>query len=83
LVNLVSNGIKFTPTGGMVSVRSMTDAKGGISIIVRDTGIGIDPARIDNVLLSFEQEDKDLSRRYQGNGLGLSLTKALVEDHGG
>jgi signal transduction histidine kinase len=61
---LVSNEIKFTPTGGTVSVRAVTDAKDRISVIVRDTGIGIDPARIDNVLLPFEQEDKDLSRRY-------------------
>ena len=61
----------------------MTDAKGRITITVRDTGIGIDPARIDNVLLPFEQKDKDLSRRYQGSGLGLPLTKALVEAHGG
>lgn len=83
LVNLVSNGIKFTPTGGTVSVRAVTDAEGRITISVRNTGIGINPAGIDNVLLPFEQEDKDLSRRYQGSELGLPLTKALVEAHGG
>ena len=44
LVNLVSNGIKFTPTGGTVSMRAMTDAEGRITISVRNTGIGINPA---------------------------------------
>ncbi len=55
----------------------------GLQISVTDTGIGIEPADIDTVLMPFGQADSTLSRRYEGTGRGLPLTKSLIELHGG
>ena len=82
LINLVSNAVKFTPEGGQVRV-SASLAHGGVSIIVKDTGIGMAPDQIPHALESFRQIDSKLSRKYEGTGLGLPLTKHLVELHGG
>ncbi len=83
LVNLLSNAIKFTPAGGEVTVKLHTDTNEGILIQVVDTGIGIDPADLDQVMKPFIQVDSSLSRRHEGTGLGLPLCRALVERHGG
>lgn len=83
LFNLLSNAIKFTPRGGQVTVRAATDREGGVTLCVADTGIGIAPENLTRVLSPFVQEDSDRNRRYQGSGLGLALTKALIEAHGG
>ena len=81
--NLLSNGIKFTPVGGKVSVRSWFDADSGHVFQVADTGIGIAPEDIPKALAPFQQINSKLSREHEGTGLGLPLTKALVELHGG
>ena len=52
-------------------------------MIVSDTGIGIAPEHIERALAPFQQVDSDLNRRYDGTGLGLTITKSLVELHGG
>jgi signal transduction histidine kinase len=83
LFNLLSNAIKFTPRGGQVTVRAATEREGGVTLCVADTGIGIAPENLTRVLSPFVQEDSDRNRRYQGSGLGLALTKALIEAHGG
>ncbi len=83
LLNLLSNAIKFTPPGGQVSVEANPSNRSGFTIKVSDTGIGIHPADIAKVLSPFGQVDSNLSRRYDGTGLGLPLSKALVELHGG
>ncbi|MBI3963233.1 MAG: response regulator, partial [Deinococcus sp.] len=80
--NLLSNAIKFTPSGGTVQVSTST---GGpmASFSVADTGIGIKPEDRGKLFQEFRQLDSTASRRYSGTGLGLSLTKRLVELHGG
>ena len=82
LLNLLSNAVKFTPAGGQVTVAAAAEAD-GISLEVRDTGIGIAPDDIERALAPFQQVDGDLNRRYDGTGLGLTITKSLTELHGG
>ena len=83
LINLLSNAIKFTESGGRVALRCWCDQDAGLSFQVTDTGIGIAPEDIATVMAPFQQVDGQLSRKYEGTGLGLPLTKALVELHGG
>jgi signal transduction histidine kinase len=82
LINLVSNGLKFTPAGGSVTV-SAHGKKDVLVIEVSDTGIGIAEHDIPAALRPFEQLDNGLARKYDGAGLGLPLTKHLVELLGG
>ena len=82
LLNLLSNAVKFTATGGKVSVETQLTAD-GMSISVADTGIGIAADKVAGVFTPFAQVDGSLKRKYEGTGLGLSLTKGLVELHGG
>ena len=83
LVNLLSNAIKFTPEGGKVSLRIWCREDSGHVVQVVDTGIGIRLEDIPKALAPFQQVDADLNRKFEGSGLGLPLTKALVELHGG
>jgi signal transduction histidine kinase len=83
LLNLLSNAVKFTPRGGNISVEGEVDDDGYLLIRVNDTGIGIAHEDLPMVLEPFSQVDNTLSRRFQGTGLGLPLSKGLVELHGG
>ena len=83
LVNLLSNGIKFTPEGGSVSLLFEEIADGGAVLRVVDTGIGMAPKDIPVALQPFRQIDSDLNRKFEGTGLGLPLCKALCEMHDG
>jgi len=83
LVNLLSNAVKFTEAGGNISIRAYTSEAGEFVIQVSDTGIGIKPENISKVMAVFGQVDNSLSRKHEGSGLGLPLTKGLVERHGG
>jgi signal transduction histidine kinase len=83
LVNLLSNAIKFTPAGGKVRLAIERRLAGGITFRVEDTGIGMSADQIPIALAPFGQVDSGLSRKYNGVGLGLPLTKRLVELHGG
>ena len=83
LVNLLSNAVKFTPPGGRVTVSAHCDPAAGYTLTIADTGIGIAPDDIPKALARFEQVDARLDRRFEGTGLGLPLSKALVELHGG
>ncbi|HEX3429821.1 MAG TPA: HAMP domain-containing sensor histidine kinase [Rhizomicrobium sp.] len=83
MLNLVSNGVKFTPPNGQVLVRLNAEQRGGIIIKVSDTGIGIPPEHLDRVLRPFEQVERALSRRHGGTGLGLPFAKKIAELHGG
>lgn len=82
LFNLLSNAVKFTPDGGAVRVRAERDGE-FLKIIVADTGIGIKPEDISKLFHSFTQLESPYAKQYEGTGLGLSLTKKLVELHGG
>jgi PAS domain S-box-containing protein len=83
VLNLVTNAIKFTPEGGRVAVSVRCDADAGLALVVADTGIGIAAEHMEAALTPFEQIDSSLARRYEGTGLGLPLTKALIELHEG
>jgi two-component system cell cycle sensor histidine kinase PleC len=83
LLNLISNAVKFTPPGGRIEVGARPLADSAFCIWVRDTGIGIAPEHIPLVLAPFGQVENDLTRQYEGTGLGLPLVKSLVEMHGG
>ncbi|MGP1256853.1 MAG: PAS-domain containing protein [Kiloniellales bacterium] len=83
LLNLLSNAVKFTPAGKRVSLRAEVRADGDLAIEVADQGIGISEEDLERVLEPFTQADSSLSRRHQGTGLGLPLTRALLEMHGG
>ena len=83
LLNLLTNAIKFTPSGGIVTLQAERSTDGGLRLIVRDTGIGIAPGDIAKVLEPFGQVDDPRVRRQEGTGLGVPLSKRLVELHGG
>ena len=96
MYNLLSNAVKFTPDGGKISVSAhkyssknedsinfISDEHEAIKISVSDTGIGIRDNNLNLVFNSFEQLDSSASRNFQGTGLGLSLTRQLVELHEG
>ncbi|MGD9175549.1 MAG: ATP-binding protein, partial [Desulfobacterales bacterium] len=96
MYNLLSNAVKFTPDKGVVSVvaemlepdeepkQTIADANGRyLRVSVSDTGIGINPDNLTRVFGRFEQIENSLARNYAGTGLGLSLTKKLIEMHKG
>jgi signal transduction histidine kinase/ActR/RegA family two-component response regulator len=80
--NLLSNAVKFTPLGGAVQV-SVARSGTHVEIAVRDTGIGIAPEFLPHVFERFRQADSRFTRAHNGLGLGLAITRHLVELHGG
>ena len=83
LMNLLSNAIKFTEPGGKVTFRIWCRRGSGYVFQIADTGIGIALDDIPKALAPFQQVDGEHNRKYEGSGLGLPLTKSLVELHGG
>jgi PAS domain S-box-containing protein len=83
LLNLLSNALKFTASGNRVGCAATRAPDGGMLIEVTDTGIGMTPEEVIMALQPFQQIENVFTRRYEGTGLGLPLTKALVELHGG
>ena len=85
--NLLSNAVKFTPAGGTITVESvLTGSLAGpreLAIAVRDTGIGIEPEMLPRIFDAFEQTDRRITRRFGGLGLGLAVSRAIVDLHGG
>jgi len=82
LLNLLSNAVKFTPTGGRIDIRAVWDIN-GMTLEVADTGVGIPADRIRDLARPFVQVDTAMNRRHTGTGIGLYLTRSLVELHGG
>ncbi|MNL44046.1 Alkaline phosphatase synthesis sensor protein PhoR [compost metagenome] len=82
LLNLLGNAIKFTPSGGRITV-TVTPGSDEVRVEVRDTGIGIAPGAQQHLFERFYQVDPTGVRASAGVGLGLSISKALVEAHGG
>ncbi|MHB1324608.1 MAG: ATP-binding protein [Thermoleophilia bacterium] len=82
LYNLVSNAIKFTPEGGQVILEAVA-VENMVEISVTDTGIGISQDDQKKIFSKFQQLDSAHTRKYEGTGVGLALSKKLVEMHGG
>ncbi|MDB5478326.1 MAG: hypothetical protein JWM96_821 [Alphaproteobacteria bacterium] len=82
LLNLMSNAVKFTPEGGKVEVTASLDHT-GMTVTVRDSGIGMRAEDVPKALAPFGQIDSSLARKYNGTGLGLPLTKRLMEYYNG
>ncbi|MHA1598611.1 MAG: sensor histidine kinase [Alphaproteobacteria bacterium] len=83
MINLLSNSVKFTSRGGRVIVSACEDGDGAMTVRVKDTGRGIAAADIPKVLEPFKQVEDVMSRSHEGSGLGLPLSKRLIELHGG
>ena len=84
LLNLLSNAIKFTNEGGRITVTARLDDGNRLArVAVTDSGIGIAPEDQKKLFQEFVQLDATASRRYEGTGLGLALSRRLVEQHGG
>ncbi len=83
LLNLVSNAIKFTSDGGVRLVLAGDAATGTLTIAVTDTGIGMTPDQLGHLFEPFSQADASTTRRFGGTGLGLAVSKRLVEMLGG
>jgi two-component system, OmpR family, phosphate regulon sensor histidine kinase PhoR len=83
LINLVDNAVKYTPSGGTVSVRARTVGGDRIEVAVSDTGVGIPHADLPRITERFYRVDKARSRELGGTGLGLAIVKHLVLAHGG
>ncbi len=83
LWNLLKNAIKFTPASGCVGIRCWRDVDGYVIAEVNDSGEGIDPEVLPRLFNAFEQESRQTTRQFGGLGLGLAISKALTEMHGG
>lgn len=84
LINLVTNAVKYSNKGGVITVKAKINDRGHMDLVVADTGIGIPENRIDEALEPFSQVNDNVhAREVQGTGLGLPLAKAMTELHGG
>jgi PAS domain S-box-containing protein len=83
ILNFLSNAAKFTPRGGRIEIAARQAPDGGLEISVADTGIGMAPEDIPRALSPFDQLEDSWDRRYEGTGLGLPLTNALLTLHEG
>ena len=83
LINLVDNAVKYTPSGGAVTIRAVAAAPGMIEVSVEDTGVGIPASDLPRLTERFYRVDKARSRELGGTGLGLAIVKHLVLAHGG
>ena len=83
LVNLLSNANKFTPDGGRIVLVATTESSRDLTIAIADTGIGMTQEQIAQALKPFTQVQSEYSRQQEGTGLGLTISKSLIELHGG
>ena len=83
LYNYLSNALKFTADHGKVRASMLAAADDSFSIRVEDNGIGIKPEDLNRLFIEFEQLDTSSAKKYPGTGLGLALTKRVVEAQGG
>lgn len=81
--NILKNSIKFTPHGGRVAMRCQRDTSGWVLIEVDDSGVGLEPDQLNHIFDAFAQADPSITRRFGGLGLGLAISRSLVELHGG
>ncbi|MBT7356401.1 MAG: hypothetical protein HN809_08380, partial [Rhodospirillaceae bacterium] len=83
MLNILSNAVKFTPAGGKVYVDSSLNDNGSLTIVIGDNGIGMDKDELTKALSKFGQVNAGMDREQEGTGLGLPLSKKLMELHGG
>ncbi|HEY7607697.1 MAG TPA: ATP-binding protein [Alphaproteobacteria bacterium] len=83
LLNLLSNAVKFTPRGGTVSIAAAARRDGAVALTVSDTGVGIAPADLARLFQPFQQADNTRRHNTEGTGLGLVISRRLMEKHGG
>jgi signal transduction histidine kinase len=83
LYNYLSNAFKFTPNEGKVTIRVKPEGEDAFLIEVEDSGIGIAPEDIGRLFVEFQQLDAGMAKKHRGTGLGLALTRSIVEAQGG
>src|SRR5437016_8473133 len=81
--NLINNAVKFTSEGGQITIHTFNDKRGRFRFEITDTGIGIEPQRLASLFQPFEQADPSVSRQFGGLGLGLAISKRLIDLHHG
>jgi PAS domain S-box-containing protein len=81
--NLINNAVKFTSQGGQITIHTFNDKAGRFHFEIADTGIGIEPQRLASLFQPFEQADPSVTRQFGGLGLGLAISKRLVDLHHG
>ncbi len=81
--NLIKNAVKFTPTNGRIQITSANPRPGILEIAIEDTGIGIDPEVLPKIFTAFEQGKSSITRQFGGLGLGLAISKAILDYHKG
>ena len=81
--NLIKNSVKFTPAGGRISISTRNPSPDEIEIKISDTGIGIESEKLTKVFNAFEQGQTSITRKFGGLGLGLAISKAMVDAHSG
>ena len=81
--NLINNAVKFTSVGGQIAIRTYNDQSDRFHFDISDNGIGIEPERLEELFAPFEQADASVSRQFGGLGLGLAISKHLVDLHHG
>src|SRR6266705_963246 len=81
--NLIKNSVKFTPEKGRITIETLNPAADKVEARVIDTGIGIEEEAIDKIFNAFEQGQAEITRRFGGLGLGLAISKALIDAHDG
>ena len=81
--NLIKNSVKFTPEKGRITIETLNPASDKIEARIIDTGIGIEQEKIDKIFNAFEQGQAEITRRFGGLGLGLAISKALIDAQGG
>jgi signal transduction histidine kinase/ActR/RegA family two-component response regulator len=81
--NLIKNAVKFTPENGRITIQTSNPLPAEIEVRVSDSGIGIEADKLERIFNAFEQGQLSITRRFGGLGLGLAISKAMVEAHGG
>ncbi len=82
MLNILSNAIKFTPEGGRITIEIRPRPSSALAISIKDSGIGMTPDQLEEAMQTFRQIENARNRKFEGTGLGLPLTKALLDLHG-
>lgn len=83
MLNVLANAVKFTPAGGSVTASIQMEPDGGLSVVITDTGIGMDDATLRHLFEPFHQADGSITRKFGGAGLGLAISRRLIGLHDG